>query len=265
MACVYVHISPNDKLYIGITTHDNASDRWGRCGHGYRSQKLFWRAIEKYGWNCFRHIVLIENVSIETACECEKFLIAKYRSNDPRYGYNRASGGDTNCGFIRTEEQRRKLSMSLKGKMVGEKNPRYGKPKSKEEIQAISNSLKGRKQSEECRRKRSEALKGHVVSEETRKKISRANTGKTLSPEARRKLSESHKGLHIGHSYNVGRKVSLETREKMSLAHKGKPKSEETKRKLSEACKGKKKGPMSEEQKQKIRETLLRRKLNVFV
>lgn len=244
MACVYAHVAPNGKSYIGITTHDNASDRWGRCGYGYQSQKLFWRAIKKYGWDNFKHIVLIENISIEAACECEKYLISKYRSNDPRYGYNRACGGDTNCGFVRTEEQRAKISRSLKGKLAGEKNPSYGKPKTEETRKAIADSLRGRIQSEETKTKKSQALKGHVVSEETRKKISESRRGRRLSDETKKKLSQSHKGLKLGH-YNVGRKASLETRMKMSLAHKGKPK--------------------SEEQKQKIREAMLRRKLDVLV
>ena len=65
----------------------------------------------------------------------------------------------------------------------------------------ISESLKGRKLSEEHKRKLSKALKGIHRSEETRKKMSErqkgnknCNWGKHLSEEHKRKISEAQKG-----------------------------------------------------------------------
>ena len=46
---VYVHITPNNKYYVGITKQ-NVQNRW-KNSLGYKSQRLFWRAIQKYGWD----------------------------------------------------------------------------------------------------------------------------------------------------------------------------------------------------------------------
>ena len=102
---LYVHIVPNGKLYIGITCKPTLK-RWGSKGQGYKTQQLFWRAIEKYGWDNIQHIILMENLSEEVACECEKYLITKYQSYDSAYGYNVSKGGKSGqLGLKRTSEQ----------------------------------------------------------------------------------------------------------------------------------------------------------------
>ena len=45
---VYVHTFPNSKKYVGLTTQKNINRRWAN-GLGYRTQKLIYRAILKYG------------------------------------------------------------------------------------------------------------------------------------------------------------------------------------------------------------------------
>ena len=85
MAIVYAHVCPNNKIYIGITNHKKAKYRWGTNGEGYNNQKLFWRAIQKYGWNNIKHIILIDGIQKEVAQECEKYLIAKYKTNDSNH------------------------------------------------------------------------------------------------------------------------------------------------------------------------------------
>ena len=44
---VYIHTSPNGKVYIGITSRD-AEKRWNN-GHNYKPNKHFYSAIQKYG------------------------------------------------------------------------------------------------------------------------------------------------------------------------------------------------------------------------
>ena len=39
---VYIHISPSDKYYVGITSQNPISARW-RNGKGYRNNLHFWR------------------------------------------------------------------------------------------------------------------------------------------------------------------------------------------------------------------------------
>lgn len=258
MCCVYVHITPNNKLYIGMTTSIRPSYRWGKDGSGYVTQRLFWRAIQKYGWNNIQHLVLIEGLSKEVACECEKYLIAKYQSNNPKFGYNLAIGGEVNSGYHHSEEQKQRQSKTVQKQFrEGRKAHNYGKPMSEEQKKAISNTLKGRKQTPEQIEKRRIALKGHKVSEETRQKLHDANVGKIVSAETRAKLSAVKTGVPTGRSYWKGKHFSDEHKEKIRQGNLGIKRTDEFKKRVSEGCKGKKKGPMSEEQKQKISEALI--------
>lgn len=97
MFTVYMHIFPNNKVYIGITSNKYVKKRW-RKGNGYRTQRLMCRAIQKYGWDNIEHIIVAENLTKDEACKMEIDLIAEYRSNDSRYGYNIYAGGD--CGRL---------------------------------------------------------------------------------------------------------------------------------------------------------------------
>jgi hypothetical protein len=110
----------------------------------------------------------------------------------------------------------------------------YGRKHSEEQKRKISKTLKGRKLSEEHRRNVSEAAtirKRRPHSEETKIKISEAQKGKNRKPftdEHKRKLSEARKG----------KKHSEETIRKMSESQKGKrrkPHLEETKRGVKHA------------------------------
>jgi hypothetical protein len=103
----------------------------------------------------------------------------------------------------------------------GEPSLRKGIPMSEEQKRKISESTKGKKiNSPEARKKMSEALKGRVFTEEWKKKLSDAkkdyvpwNVGKHHSEETRKKLSEMKMGF----------KPSLETRIKHSCTARGIP------------------------------------------
>ena len=229
---LYVHISPNNKMYIGITSKA-ISQRWYGNGSGYATQQLFWRAIQKYGWNNFQHIILFDNLSKEVACECEKYLINKYQTNNPKFGYNVSSGGEfSHTGCKLTDEQRAKLSKAHKGLPLTDSQI--------EHIKRLHESWRGHHHTDEVKQKISIKNKGRKRSEETRKRISEAGKGRP-SP---------RKGVHL----------SEETKEKLRQANLGKKYSEETKAKHrangSQYWKGK---TRSDETKQKISETLKRR------
>ena len=108
---VYMHISPNQKRYIGITSQ-NPHKRWKNDGSGYKEQPLFWRAICKYGWDNFEHKILLQNETFKYACEVEKYLIEYYKTYDSRYGYNLTLGGE---GRVLTKEQKKALSEQRQG------------------------------------------------------------------------------------------------------------------------------------------------------
>lgn len=88
---VYCHTSPNGKRYVGIS--NNPEKRWNN-GKGYIKNYLFYRAIEKYGWNNFNHEILYDNLSIEEAGAIEQKLIQKWNLTDPNFGYNLREGGN---------------------------------------------------------------------------------------------------------------------------------------------------------------------------
>lgn len=107
--CVYVHINKtNNKKYIGITCYsDDVNRRW-RNGYGYREQ-VFFKAIQKYGWDGFKHIVLYKNFTREQAVWKEKLLIHLFKTNTHKkgsHGYNCSDGGDGCCGHVMSEEAR---------------------------------------------------------------------------------------------------------------------------------------------------------------
>ena len=87
---VYVHTSPSNKQYVGITKQD-PERRWN-YGFGYENNRYFFRAIKKYGWNNFRHEILYTNLSHINALQIEVELIAKYDSFIN--GYNMSPGGE---------------------------------------------------------------------------------------------------------------------------------------------------------------------------
>src|SRR5574344_1952884 len=113
---VYVHTcKANGKRYVGCTTQARPELRW-KEGRGYCRNKHFYRAILKYGWTNFQHEVF-EVDSAEEMYRKEVELISFYHSNNPEYGYNHSSGGEhSSLGCIRSEETRKKMSQSMKGK-----------------------------------------------------------------------------------------------------------------------------------------------------
>lgn len=183
---VYRHMTPNGKIYIGITSR-MPEQRW-RGGHGYRDQQYFWKAIQKYGWYNIQHDILCFDLDKETAETIEKEMILLYQSYDRNYGYNIELGGRANCV---NEETKEKISKNNAKYWSGKTLPEYVKQK-------ISKANKGKKLSQETIEKTRKALTGRPVSEETRRKIGKANKGnvpymkgKHLSDETKRKIVES--------------------------------------------------------------------------
>ena len=98
--CVYMHLFPNGKRYIGITCK-RPNARWQR-GTGYRDGSPVRNAINKYGWDNVEHIILFDNLSQQEACDKEIELIEQYKTNIHRYGddfgYNMTDGGEGATG-----------------------------------------------------------------------------------------------------------------------------------------------------------------------
>lgn len=146
--CVYKHISPSEKVYIGITSL-NPTRRW-KNGEGYKNNLYFYRAIKKYGWNNFRHEIIHKGLTKEEACKEEQGLIDMYDSTNPRHGYNLSLGGECSASGMRhTEEYKQKMSQLFSK----ENNPFYGCHHTEEAKQKMSQIHKGKTISEEQKEK----------------------------------------------------------------------------------------------------------------
>ena len=100
--CVYQHIFPNGKTYIGITSKKPEA-RWLN-GKGYAVGSAVRSAIDKYGWDNVEHKILENGLTEKEAKKKEIELIEKHQSYCTEKGYNMTRGGD---GYNLTEEQRR--------------------------------------------------------------------------------------------------------------------------------------------------------------
>ena len=157
--CVYKHTSPSGKVYIGITKK-KPSYRWVN-GLGYKSSPHFWSAIQKYGWENFKHEVLFTGLSCDEACAMEQKLIAQYKATDRLYGYNEKAGGQK--GSSLNESAKKKISDATKAFYAS--HP--------ETVERISRANRGRKWTEEQREKYIAAKRGkHLeISDEWRAKM----------------------------------------------------------------------------------------------
>lgn len=121
--CVYLHISPSNKYYVGIT-RQSPENRWCN-GNGYKTNQHFYNAIKKYGWNNFGHLILDDNCTVEDAKKLEKEYVKYYKSDNSKFGYNKTAGGDST--YPMTNETKEKMSNAKKGLYSGAKNWCYGK------------------------------------------------------------------------------------------------------------------------------------------
>ncbi len=197
---VYAHISPSNKLYIGIS-HKTLKER---SGNGANYYSLYFRnAIKKYGWDNFKHITLIENITWDMAIECEKYLIAKYQTNNPKYGYNLTNGGEGTFGYKHTSETKLKISKANKNKSISqEQRDKISKTLKHmyENNPDLKNSTSARMkklwESDEYKEKLINSHLGYIMPQEQKDKIRKSNLGKTLSERSKQVLSEKVKLQH---------------------------------------------------------------------
>lgn len=118
--CVYMHTNQiNNKRYVGIT-NQKPSYRWRTDGSGYKHQ-MFGRAIDKYGWENFSHELLAIDVSKEEACKFEQKYIEKYKTTNPKFGYNLSLGGEAGAfGVYNRGASRPVYQYDLQGNYIKE-------------------------------------------------------------------------------------------------------------------------------------------------
>lgn len=200
MFYIYMHTSPSGKKYIGQTCQ-RLNRRW-RNGEGYKRNTYFWRAIQKYGWDNFKHEIIFQCESLDEANRMEEWLISVHKSNDPKYGYN-ISGGADGRGKV-AESTKELLRKAHKGRFAGEDNPNYGRKHTEEERKRMSEANKkyfeihghgpsyGRKVSDELRAKLSEVRKNSVAVQEHMKKMNMAKAKTVLCVETNTFYPSTH-------------------------------------------------------------------------
>lgn len=200
---VYRHTSPNGKVYIGITSQD-PERRWRADGSGYRFNRRFFNAIQKYGWDNFKHEILFEGLTKREACEKEIQLIDEHKSYQFKYGYNQSLGGEHGeltdeskqkiAGKVRElwddPEYRRHMSEVHKGQEV-----QKGFHLTEEQKQNLSVKAKERWKNPAYRAKMSDAAKKRCEKYGT---DVQSRNGKAVwaNPETRRRIIEANKGNH---------------------------------------------------------------------
>ena len=204
------------------------------------SGKELSKAIDRYGRENFTRVILKECYSKEELIESEEFYLREVDAMHNHMYYNLTNnsvGWPTERGKPLPEYWKAHMSESQK------KRP----PMSEETRRKLSLANTGKKHSEETRRKIGEAFRGRKLSPEHIAKISESlkgegnpNYGKHYTPEASRRQSEAQKRrFSINPIYNKGVPMSEEQKEKVSNSVSELWNDEDYRRRQSEAHSGK--------------------------
>lgn len=182
----------NGKMYIGQHSRTKFDKNY------YGSGKYITKALNKYGKENFEVRLIGWGYSKEDLDESENFFIESVNTIHPN-GYNLMTGHSHGKHHSETKETIRKLT---KERLSNPKNhPRYGKHLTEEQKQKISQSVKGFKHTEETKQKMRESqkkfrqehpnfYKGRKPSKETIEKIkeSQLKNLNSMSEEKRKQL-----------------------------------------------------------------------------
>jgi group I intron endonuclease len=132
MKCVYMFISPSNKVYVGksVDLKKRFEDHKHR-GSNKQYKTYFYNALRKYGWDNFTRIVLeifphdVSNVHMSIR---ERYWISHYKAFGE--GYNLTEGGEGTPGYRHTEKSKKgmqdKVRAQGKMKKVHAKNVNTG-------------------------------------------------------------------------------------------------------------------------------------------
>lgn len=189
MGIVYLATNTLDggKGYVGKTVKTLAKRRKEHeCALGRRKGGYFRNAIYKYGKEAFVWEVVYESNDENELFEAEKVFIEQLGTKYPN-GYNLTEGGQGTYDYRHSEETRRKISESSRGKP----------------------------QSEESNLKRSQTMRGKTKPPGFGEKLRKARTGTHQTEESKRRNRESNLGKHSGADNGMyGRRQSEESNRK---------------------------------------------------
>lgn len=194
VACVYMLVFPNDKVYVGSAKCLPARIRGHRKAFQRGVDTALYRAWKKYG-EPTRQVLDVTSDPSDLR-DLEQWWLDALRpfARDGR-GYNESTNAfrpdDTILSAIR---KGKKHTAEAKAKMAAASR---GQVRSRETREKIGRASLGRRHSPEARAKMSRAATGRSPSPEARAKIaatlSRLLKGRKLLPETREKISASLK------------------------------------------------------------------------
>lgn len=206
---LYKISSPSGKVYVGRTIqpfkvrmNDHRTDSFKERKR--KSCRKLDNSTRKYGWKNMTCEIIQKFSSEKLLDDMEINFIRFWDLLDQDKGMNLTKGGYGIYGYKHSEETRKKMSESKKGKP----SSRKGCTLSKETRKKISEANKGNKPRLGCK-----------LSEETKRKISEGNKGKKHSEESKKKMSIAA----MGRMGRMGTKHTEETKKKMSDAKPKKP------------------------------------------
>ena len=121
---IYKLTLPNGKIYIGMTKRTVKQ----RLYDAYHHNQVLRSDILKFGKKNIKSEIILDGLTIEEADEAEIRYISLYDSTNPNIGYNISHGGlRAWVGLKHSEESRKKMSISGKGKHSGIHNANFGK------------------------------------------------------------------------------------------------------------------------------------------
>jgi len=180
----------NGKRYVGSSVDLKRRDyrHFINLKNNKHANSYLQNTYNKYGKGNFTFKIIVF-CSEEDLLFYEQRAMDIYNSSNSEYGYNLSPTAGNNLGMKMSEEAKRKISESRKGKNHTEETKKKmreaqkGKKHTEEAKRKISNESKGRKHTEETKKKMSEAKSG----------VNHPNWGKKFTEEHKKKLSEAHK------------------------------------------------------------------------
>jgi|688.fasta_scaffold802758_1 group I intron endonuclease len=175
----YIYIIENQingKKYIGQTIQKDIKNRW--YSHKNLKHKtvgkILFNAYNKYDFDNFKYKIICICFDEDTN-KYEEEYIAKYNTIYPN-GYNLLPGGNNK----KHNEYTKKI---LSEKMMGEKNPNFGKKRTPEQLKLMSEKMKGSNNTSYGKK---------FTIEEKQKRLDRY----IQNPEIKDKISNSLKDYH---------------------------------------------------------------------
>ena len=139
MKCIYLRTNTvNGKQYVGqANDFERREYDWHNLKWSYAG-KLINNARNKYGTDNFKTEILKECQTQDELNQWEQYYIKELSTKYPN-GYNLTDGGDGRSGYQLSDEERKKMSESLKGRKAWNK----GIPASEEIKRKLSEAHKG--------------------------------------------------------------------------------------------------------------------------